>query len=220
MQDFVMVTGMVLSSVPMGEFDKRVVILTKERGKISAFAKGARRQNSKLMARTNPFCFGTFKLYEGRTSYNLVDAEIDNYFDSFLTDLEGSMYGMYFCDVADYYSRENNDEVQMLLLLYQTMRALQNDKLPNELIQYIFEMKAIVVNGEFPGVPTDVTLQQDTKYTIEYVMQSGLDKLYTFVVSDEVLGELKQCASIYRRIFGNKKFKSLEILESTLSFMA
>ena len=110
MQDFVIVTGMILQASPMGEYDRRVLVLTKERGKISAFAKGARRQNSKLTARTNPFCFGTFKLYEGKSSYNLVDAEITNYFDHFREDFEGAMYGMYFLDVADYYTRENNDE--------------------------------------------------------------------------------------------------------------
>lgn len=216
MQEFVVVTGMILQASPMGEYDRRVLVLTKERGKISAFAKGARRQNSKLTARTNPFCFGTFKLYEGRSSYNLVDAEISNYFDSFREDFEGAMYGMYFLDVADYYTRENNDEKDMLKLLYQSMRALEIKAIPNELVRYIFEMKALVVNGEFPGVPKDKTLLDDTRYTIEFVAAAGLDKLYTFVVSDEVLKELADCCDDYRRYFGNRKFKSLEILESCL----
>lgn len=213
MQDFVIVTGMVLQALPVGEYDRRVLLLTKERGKLSAFAKGARRQNSRLMARTNPFCFGAFRLYEGRNSYSLTEADIANYFDGFREDLEGAVYGMYFLDVADYYTRENNDERDMLKLLYQSLRALGAPALPNELVRYIFEMKALVVNGEFPGVPADKELLADTRYTIDYIEKAGLDKLYTFVVSDEVLKELSVCAAIYRKSFGEKKFKSLEVLE-------
>ena len=71
MQDAVTVTGLILKQTPIGEYDRRICLLTKERGKISAFAKGSRKPGNRLAAATNPFSFGTFKLYEGRSSYNV-----------------------------------------------------------------------------------------------------------------------------------------------------
>jgi DNA repair protein RecO (recombination protein O) len=53
MQDFQLVTGMVIHQDPVGDYDRRIVLLTKDSGKISAFAKGARRPNSKYVSTTD-----------------------------------------------------------------------------------------------------------------------------------------------------------------------
>lgn len=212
MTDHVLVTGMVILSAPVNDYDRRIILLSKERGKITVFAKGARRQGSRMMAATNPFCFGEFKLYEGKTAYNLIEANISNYFEELRSDFAGAYLGMYFLEFADYYARENNDEVELLKLLYQSVRAVIKDNIDNALVKAVFEMKIMVVNGEFPGIPTNMTLLDATKYTIDFIVKTPVEKLYTFKVTEEVLGELTAVADMYRNKYIDKKFKSLDLI--------
>lgn len=247
MSQSIVVTGMILSAAPVGDYDKRVVILTKERGKISAFAKGARRQNSQLMGSTNPFSFGEFVLYEGRTSYNVMQANISNYFMELSSDFEGAYYGFYFMEFADYYTKEYNDEKEMLKLLYQTLRALSSKRIPRKLVRCVFELKTLVVNGEYPevfqctycgakgkgavfssrnhgvvceeckSVASDgIAVGSSALYALQYIVSSPIEKLYTFTVSEEVLGQLEKIMKQYIGMYVEKRFKSLEILEMCL----
>ena len=205
---------MVLKSMPMAEYDRRITILTKERGKIGAFAKGARRPGSRYMASTNPFSFGTFKLYEGKSSYNIADVQVQNYFEQLREDFESAYYGMYFLEMADYYTRENNDEVQVLGLLYQSLRALTHPSFRKELVQAVFEIKMLAVNGEFPGILHRDEILPDTSYAIDYVVKSPVTKLYTFSLSDEVLAQFAALEEEYREKYIGRHFKSLEIMEN------
>lgn len=148
----VTVTGIVLATLPIGDYDKRLTILTKERGKIGAFAKGARRPNSALLACSQPFTFGEFQLYAGRNSYNIQSVNIKNYFGELRNDMSYVYYGLYFCEFTDYMTREGNDETEILKLLYQSLRALTNQHIGPKLVRYIFELKIISLGGEAPQV--------------------------------------------------------------------
>ena len=212
MQELVNVTAIVLEVAPVGEYDRRVVLLTKERGKITAFARGARKQNSKLVAATSLFAFGEFKLYPGRNSYTMTDAQIQNYFEELRVDFEGAYYGMFFLEVCDYYTRENNDEKEFLKLLYQSLKALSVKSLNRKLVQCIFEMKAMVINGEFPGMPADGVWQESTRYAVSHITESSIEKLYTFTVSETVLEEMIRISEKYRLRYIDREFKSLEML--------
>ncbi len=214
MQGYICVTGIILKQAPVGEYDRHISILTKERGKISAFARGARKPANRLAAATNPFSFGTFKLYEGKSSYTVAEADIQNYFEDLRTDYIGACYGMYFAEIADYYTRENNDEREMMKLLYQSLRALSVPSLPDPLIRCIYECKAIAVNGEFPGPPAEGTLEDSTVYALKYIASSPIEKLYTFNVTESVLRQLQQVAERYMKQFVGRNFKSLEVLQT------
>ena len=53
MREEIQVTGIILYATLVKEYDKRLVILTKERGKITVFANGARKAVSQLRAHVN-----------------------------------------------------------------------------------------------------------------------------------------------------------------------
>ena len=204
-------TGMVIKSAPAGEYDRRLVILTCERGKITAFARGARRPGSTLMAASAPFVFGTFALYEGRDAYNLQGADVLNYFAEIPLDMEAACYGSYFLEFADYYGRENLEATEQLLLLYQSLRALLKPALPDPLVQAVFELRSMVINGDYTEHPPR-PVSDSANYAWEYIIASPLESLYTFTLAPEVLEELKHCVELNKRRFIDREFHSLDIL--------
>ena len=152
MKEGITVTGIVLSVMPVGEYDRRIVLLTRETGKITVFAKGARRPNSAFVACTQTFTFGTFRVYPGKSAYNLMGAEVKNYFSELRENYEWVYRGMYFCEFAEYYAQEGTDETDILKLLYQSLRALSNQNLDAKLIRAIFDLRLITIEGEGPQV--------------------------------------------------------------------
>lgn len=211
------VTGIVLSAAPVGEYDKLVVLLTKERGKIRAFARGARRLNNPLMAAANVFAFGKFQVYEGRTSYTVSQASIQNYFSELMQDFEGACFGQYFLEFADYYTKENADGYDFLKLVYQSLRALSVPSLPRILVRYIYELKAMVYSGECPQSFEQFegwNLNPSTLYALQYVVASPVEKLYTFLLTEEVMEEFGHVVTWLRERYVERRFKSLEILET------
>ena len=213
------VTGMVLSAAPVGDYDKLVVLLTRERGKIRAFARGARRPGSALMAAANAFAFGEFQIYEGRTSYTMSQASIQNYFGELMTDFEGACYGQYFLVFVDYYTRENADGSDFLKLAYQSLRALLVPSLPRKLVRYIYELKAMTYSGECPQTFeqfSDWNLNPSTEYALQYVVAASVEKLYTFLLTEEVFAEFARVVTWLRKHYVEHRFKSLEILETCL----
>lgn len=205
---------MVIGMQPIGEYERRVVLLTRERGKVSAFARGARRPNSALLAATDLFAFGSYRLYASRSSLTLTEANVKESFPYFRTHVEASLLGQYFCEVLDYCTRENNDEAQLLLLLYQSLRAMESEKFPLPLIRAVFELKTVVIEGELEEPHRDAW-PPATMAALDHIIRSTIATLYTFRLDDEAQGGLTRLAGMeMNRAFEHHRFRSREILSA------
>lgn len=213
MTDLLELTGVVLSSMPVGEYDRRIVLLTRQRGKITAFAKGARRPNSPLLAVSCPFVCGTFSFFEGRNSYTLKSAEVMDYFSGLQQDLEMLCYASYFTELADYYAKENLTAPDLLNLLYLAFRALEKNQIPRVLIRGIVELRMMVLDGEYTQVPPMET-GESAVYAWHYVITSPLQKLFAFTLASPALEEFFQAVTRLRRHVIDREFHSLAILET------
>lgn len=247
MREEIVVNGIVLYATLVGEYDKRLVILTKERGKITVFANGARRPNSTLRAASQSFVMGKFTVLSGRDAYNLSRVEVDEYFSDIAYDMEKMCYASYFSELMSYYTREGDHCVNNLNLLYFTFKALLEDRLSNSLIRSIYEIKLMDIEGQaihsYSCVKCDEkddlthfdaasggllcskcaikhkitkSVSQTLVYTLQYILSSPVNKLFSFTLSNEAEEELAWISNRFRCQYVDKNFKSLEIL-STLA---
>nr|MCR5432254.1 DNA repair protein RecO [Lachnospiraceae bacterium] len=142
--------GIVLLSAPCGEYDRRLVVLTAQRGKITVFARGARRPGSSFSACTQTFTFAVFTLYEGREAYSLKTAEQMRFFEELRDDPVRACYGMYFCEMAMNCAREGMDEETLMKLLFLALAALAKNVIDARLVRAVFEIRCIAEFGEAP----------------------------------------------------------------------
>ena len=222
-------TAMVLIVMPIGEYDRRVELLSADLGRISAFARGARKPGSSLISVTRVFAFGTFTLYQGKSAYSLHSAHITRYFDELTANMDHIYFGFYFLEVAQYFTRENLRAEEELKLLYYSLRALDKDALDDRLVKSIFELKMLVLAGlcpprdrlavppERPAPPwdnyIDGAISPGCLRALTHVIGMPVEKLYSFALTPEVQDEFTSIITRMLRFNVDKEFKSEKMLE-------
>ena len=93
--------GIIIAESNMGDFDKMLTMLTPGLGKISCAAKGARRQNSALLAGTQFLCFGEYILYKSNENYSYAQQNkaLQSLYDGISDTYSGNSSGSCDCDM-------------------------------------------------------------------------------------------------------------------------
>ncbi|MCD8020352.1 MAG: DNA repair protein RecO [Clostridiales bacterium] len=243
MREQTKVTGIVLSVYPIGENDRRLTILTKERGKIPVFSRGCRKPNHPLFGVSQPLIYAEFMITEGRSFNYLNSAEGKDYFPHLKKDLESIYYSTYFAEVAEYFTVEGLDERNILNLLFVTFTAMKKKQVPYPLIRRIYEFKMLQFYGigleAFQCLSCGRTDQLDilsfenggmfcsecgkqvggihveptVLYTLQYVTAVPLSRLYSFVLKEDVFREFSRIVRRFFRIHAEHTFHSAAMLD-------
>ncbi|MDO5702859.1 MAG: DNA repair protein RecO [Lachnospiraceae bacterium] len=216
MRETVEVTGVVLGAQPVGDYDRRLVILTRERGKITAFARGARRPKSQLIAVTSPFVFARFSLFEGRDAYTLSTAEAAEFFLELTRKMPGVLYGYYFLELASYYGREGIEASEMVSLIYMSLKAILREKMSPDLVRRIYELRMMTVNGDYAPPEEgreERYLTAGAAAALRYTAWCPIEKLFSFALSTEAEDAYCRAVSEAVRRTVDKSFKSLAVID-------
>ncbi len=220
--------GMVLSAATIGEYDKRIVLLTRERGRISAFARGARRPRSPLSASTEPFTFGEFYIYHGRDSYSVEQVEVKNFFPELRKDLTvPSLPSKLVRYIYEFRMLSIQGEAPRI---FSCIRCGGTGNLHHFLVQengivcdsccgsgsgsqrqagMILPETAVELSETAVALSeTAVALSETAIYTLQRILSSPVEKLYTFTVGDNILAELEQAVGRYFKAHTDREFRS------------
>lgn len=146
--------GIVTREIKYGDSSRILTVITKELGKISVLAGGARSNRSGLLAATQLFSYVSFTLFKSRDKslYKINNAEIVTSFSSIRNSLDKMAYASYFCDIANNIVQEGAPDEKQLALLLNTLYILDSDKLSYLQIKAIYEFRSLFLQGLLPNL--------------------------------------------------------------------
>lgn len=141
--------GIVLRTGPYGETNKIVTLLTREAGKVTAMARGARKPASRLAAVTQPFTHGIFMVYKGRGMGTLQSGDPLDPMRHLHQDITATAYASYIAELMDRLIEDNQPSPAQFELLRQAFHAIDEEYDP-EAITLFVEWKMLPVAGIHP----------------------------------------------------------------------
>lgn len=144
--------AIVLRTHKLGEADRIITLLTRERGKIRAVAKGVRRTKSKFGARLEPFSRVDLLVFEGKSLDIITQAESLNAYGQDLA-LDYSLWtaGQTMLETADRLTPEDSISAEaQYLLLVGALRTLVTGEHASSLVLDAYLLRSLSMAGYSP----------------------------------------------------------------------
>lgn len=146
------INGVILRETPIGDYDKIMTVLTAEHGKISVFAKGAKRLKSPLFTPTQLYSYAEMTLYKSQTIYYIRSGTLLENFYHMRDTLDGTALAGYISDAACDIALEEQPEGKLLRLVLNCFYAIARKIKPLNQIKAVFELRAVAESGFMPNL--------------------------------------------------------------------
>jgi DNA repair protein RecO (recombination protein O) len=145
------VDAITLRRTNLGEKDRIVTLFTRERGKLSSVAKGARGPKSRLAGLTEPFTNFRGQLSHGQSLQVLTQGEVRNAYLRVRRDLFKVAYASHCLEIVDAGTAEQQPLPELWDLLAGALNALDDNVAP-DLVTRAFELHSLRLFGFRPAL--------------------------------------------------------------------
>lgn len=144
--------AVVLSARNMDEFDRLLVLLTEDRGLVTAYAKGARRQKGTMASATEQLSYSAFQLFRNREKTYVDRAEAETLFFGIRQNIDRLALASYFCQLCRELIPEGDAQPGYLHLMMNTLTLLDRGQLPTAQLKAVFELRLLTMSGYMPDL--------------------------------------------------------------------
>lgn len=234
--------GVVIKTQDYKENDKLVWMYTEKLGKVTAIARGAKRNKSKLFAITLPLCYGDYMIFKGKNLSNLQEGKIISSFQGLMSNLDKLTYSSYLCELIDIALMEGESNRWLYKEFITTLYLLDTDAIDYELLIRSFELKLLKATGyglvldhcvsckkkinvsnyislsNFGGVCEECNKVQGLHISkgaynaLKFLINTNSDKIFRLNLSKDIKKEIERVTTFIISSNYSKKPKSLEML--------
>lgn len=135
--------GVVVRKQNFSEADKILNLYTRDNGKITAVAKGARKVTSRKVSSSELFVHGIYYLAKGRNMDIVIESETLNPFTPLREDLQKAALAFYLTELLSSFTEGGQANYPLYRLFLETMSILSRAKKNHNLWVRAFEVKAL-----------------------------------------------------------------------------
>ncbi|MBQ3133207.1 MAG: DNA repair protein RecO [Clostridia bacterium] len=136
----------------IGESDRFITALTRDRGVIHASARGARKVSSRNGSGTALLTYTTLTLTEGKSKWIVTDAKPQHVFFELRADMKKLALAQYFCELAGVLAPRDEPADACLRLLLNALSFLSGDERDPALIKAVVEQRLLLEAGYRPDL--------------------------------------------------------------------